>query len=71
MPILTLTCQEAAMLELKLNVSSRGHVYKSIGDALYKISIGPEPEGEIEVTDIQHDFLKRLEGVTLTGAYEI
>ena len=48
-------------LELCLNVSKYGILWKDIGDVLYEYGIGnEEKERELTVTNDQYDFLKML-----------
>jgi len=56
-----LTEREAIDLELKLNVTSKGHEWKHIGDVLYNFgSNKDEAVFEFTVTSIQMEFLKIL-----------
>jgi len=60
--VLMLTKQETGELELKLNVSSYGHEWRStIGDKLFDFSSGKEGALTIlVVTTIQYEFLSML-----------
>ena len=56
-----LTERDAIDLELKLNVTSKGHKWKHIGDVLYNFgSNKDEAVFEYTITSIQMEFLKML-----------
>jgi hypothetical protein len=60
-PIITLDRAECIPLELKLNVSSKGHLWKHIGDILF--DYGRNTTGAIDVIRVtreQYDFIKQL-----------
>jgi len=71
MPILILTDgedrilvdkEEARDLELKLNVTSKGHPWKHIGDVLFALTTeSPEAPSRFVVTKEQLAFLKVLQ----------
>lgn len=53
--------QEAIDLELKLNVTSKKHEWKHIGDVLYNFGANKQDAlSEFTVTLIQFEFLKML-----------
>ena len=56
---LLLKRNESINLELKLNVSSYGHTWSSIGDQLYNFGIGKDIT-EILVNSYQFNYLKKL-----------
>jgi hypothetical protein len=56
---LLLKRNESINLELKLNVSSYGHTWSSIGDQLYNFGIGNDI-AEILVNSYQFNYLKKL-----------
>jgi hypothetical protein len=54
---------ECVSLELKLNVTSKGHVWQHIGDYLMEYGTGrAHAVSEIVVTDDQYEFLIMLLG---------
>ena len=56
-----LTEKEAIDVELKLNVTSKGHEWKHIGDVLFNFgSNNQEAVFEYTVTSIQMEFIKML-----------
>jgi hypothetical protein len=56
-----LTEKEAIDVELKLNVTSKGHEWKHIGDVLFNFgSNNQEAIFEYTVTSIQMEFIKML-----------
>jgi len=57
---LRLSRAEALALELKLNVSSKKHLWKTIGDQLYDYHIGRRSSGDVVVANDQMEFLKKL-----------
>ena len=64
------SAEKARSLELKLNVTTKGREWKSIGDGLFAFhtaenSRGGEPWEELYVTQEQHAFLQRLAELTL------
>ena len=50
---MTFTATNALLLEVKFNVSSKGKEWSHIGDALYA-------NKDIDVTEVQHQFLREL-----------
>lgn len=73
--LLTVTCaltkqtfavtqEEARELELKLNVTSRGSVLRSIGDELYNFHTNAIKDTVLPVTDDEYLFLKRLNAMS-------
>jgi len=58
---ITLKKEDCIPLELKLNVSSKGKIWKHIGDALYDYGRGkPNATSTLCVTDDEHAFIQRL-----------
>jgi len=66
--MLTITCNDQTMilgrddardLELKLNVSSKGHLWKTLGDSLFEFHSTGISNG-MNVTKEQFDFLELL-----------
>jgi hypothetical protein len=56
-----LTEKEAIDVELKLNVTSKGHEWKHIGDVLFNFGSNNEAAVfEYTVTSIQMEFIKML-----------
>ena len=58
------TQEEARELELKLNVTSRGSVLRSIGDELYNFHTNATKDAVLNVTDEEYLFLKRLNAIS-------
>jgi hypothetical protein len=53
--------KEATALELKLNVTSKGHLWKAIGDDLFAIGTNKETaKTRVVVNTEQFEFLKML-----------
>ena len=52
-----LNYRQANQMELKLNVSPYGPLWKTIGDILYNFSIGKKTENILHVTPYQYKTL--------------
>jgi len=56
-----LNLEQSRDLELKLNVTSKGIPWRTIGDHLYNYYNGTIPSpSELEVNEEQYDFLNRI-----------
>jgi hypothetical protein len=53
--------EECTPLELKLNVTSKGHTWSHIGDILYEYGGGWTDKASITVTEEQYAFLLTLQ----------
>ena len=54
--------QEAGIMELKLNVSSKGHLWKHLGDAFFAVKTeSPDAPSRLVLTKEQMVFLKVLQ----------
>ena len=54
--------QEAGTMELKLNVSSKGHLWKHLGDAFFAVKTeSPDAPSRLVITKEQMAFLKTLQ----------
>ena len=53
--------QQAIDLELKLNVSSKGHKWRHIGDELYKFGTANKEAENLLVTQEQFEFILLLQ----------
>ena len=58
---LQLDKQQSIDMELKLNVSSKGHTWKHIGDDLYKFGTANKDADNLLVTKEQFEFLLVLQ----------
>jgi hypothetical protein len=56
----TVDKQQANDLELKLNVTAYGHIWKYIGDVLFDFSTGRPCVSRYIVNDQQYEFLSML-----------
>jgi len=60
-PPIILTREDARALELKLNVTSKKHLWSSIGDMLYAYHTRKSgAKTSIVLTDEQYEFLSKL-----------
>lgn len=64
----TLDKQQANDLELKLNVTAYGHIWKYIGDILFDFSTSKPCVSRFIVNDQQYEFLSML--MTKNGYHE-
>ena len=55
-----LSRQDAIQLELKLNVSSKGHELKEVGDVLFNFGSNRSDESYYTVNNYVFDFLEKL-----------
>lgn len=53
--------QECIQMELKLNVSSKGHEYKDLGDVLFYFAHDSNTNREHVVSQTIYDFLLQLQ----------
>ncbi len=60
-----INADQARSLELKLNVTSKGHEWKHIGDCLFTFHTGSVNTEELCVTYDQYVCLKRIAELTL------
>lgn len=56
-PTMTLTRPQCNSLELKLNVSSKGKLWRHIGDYLFEVGSAQKNTGTVLLTDEQYDFI--------------
>lgn len=56
-PTMTLTRPQCTSLELKLNVSSKGKLWRHIGDYLFEVGSAQKNTGTVLLTDEQYDFI--------------
>jgi len=56
-PTITLSRPLCTSLELKLNVSSKGKMWRHIGDYLFEVGSAKKNTGTILLTDEQYDFI--------------
>ena len=59
-PQITLTRPQCTSLELKLNVSSKGKLWRHIGDYLFEVGSAQKDKSSILLTDEQYDFMSIL-----------
>ena len=57
---LSLNSEQAHEMELKLNITTKGHIWKKIGDYLYDFHIGKTNNTIHHITLEQFNFLKNL-----------
>ncbi len=59
-PMMGLTKDDAAQMELKLNVSSKGHEYQDLGDLFFMFAHHAVRGGERVVSETVYAFLQQL-----------
>jgi len=59
-PTIILSRPDCTSLELKLNVSSKGKLWRHIGDYLFEVGSAKKNTGTILLTDEQYDFMSIL-----------
>ena len=59
-PTITLSRPDCTSLELKLNVSSKGKLWRHIGDYLFEVGTAKKNTGSVLLTDEQYAFISLL-----------